>query len=835
MFKQLFIFSLLSIAIIGCSSGSSDNNADPVVSKQFAYLSTYPIDTQYRWYYNDSTTAVRFDNAPAIGGYQTFSRVHPTGAKEYFSTTASDLMYLGVYIPNATVVGNGTYSANVTFNEPLTYFSTQWSPGYQVTINGNGKVNISPTYGTHDMAYSADIYYSGIRQVTVPYGTFQAHYLDYNVVATTTVEGITISLPLHTQLWLVEGIGVVKRIENGVTFELTNTTGLATAMQFGSASGATVLDTPQVVALNGQPVSADQYSVDIEYLSNDSDWLSVNINSDNHYELAVTRSDLPLGNYSARVIVTSSLGVKSVILVSYEIQLPTLTAPNAINMSVGFSSLQSDATQQFVMDHNGVLLDWSISSEANWLSVQKVSNTLENGAVAEIAFLYDQVPLENQTYNTTVSVTYSTEQIEPVTLTIPVTVEVKVPAIEYSSPYLHYNGVSDSVTVRGRNLTGATNGVLRIGAVDVDSFTVKSDIEMQVQLPALANGEYQFILTNSTGDSLMGGRVVVIDKPVYADSIIPLTYAPTTMEYDPERQAIYIVFRDPADGKTRAQQLQLQNGSWVVAELNIDSPRSLTLTAHGEELLIATDSCAVIHVNPVTLETYQPYPAKANCSNAIFGLFRAFDDGQIMVADTNQWPTVMEYPGFTGISYPSIHTPISIISRNRNRMIYAESPTISGAFRRHIYYYDSNKDAFTQFDTVDPEAYYTVQLFAINADGSRFLHRQDVYDETMQYMGSLDLPAEITYTGNAPGVSPDGTTAYFFDNATETIGRYDLTGPTPPFPKIGDDIVLPENSASFIYRMLVSDDGKTAFIITGHRSTPLSAVDEYYFIVKNLQ
>jgi len=61
-----------------------------------------------------------------------------------------------------------------------------------------------------------------MESVTVPYGTFNAIHVSFNLTVSTVVEGVTFTVPWVGDVWFAKGIGIVKRSENGVTFNLTN-------------------------------------------------------------------------------------------------------------------------------------------------------------------------------------------------------------------------------------------------------------------------------------------------------------------------------------------------------------------------------------------------------------------------------------------------------------------------------------------------------------------------------------------------------------------------------------------------------------------------------------
>lgn len=151
--------------------------------------------------------------------------LHPTGGKEYYYIDESSIALQGLYSPQGFASGVEDFTADLVFSEPLTLWEEGQSTGQSHQINTSGSVIISPTYGTRSASIEGSSSFLGMEEVIVPYGTFTALHTSYELTVSIEIEGFEFEIDYYGEFWLVEGLGVVKRISNGITFELESYTG----------------------------------------------------------------------------------------------------------------------------------------------------------------------------------------------------------------------------------------------------------------------------------------------------------------------------------------------------------------------------------------------------------------------------------------------------------------------------------------------------------------------------------------------------------------------------------------------------------------------------------
>ncbi len=575
------------------------------------------------------------------------------------------------------------------------------------------------------------------------------------------------------------------------------------------------------------------WSASVRYAST-SGWLSTSPTSGTGMPatLSVEPSALSAGTYSAEVVITYNVGAMTgelAIPVTYVVDPIRLEAPASALFSIDLGSSASDTQQTVNISTNAAQsLDWSAMSSASWLTLSPGSgNTSTQNQLTLSLDLGELRTLASGTYNSTVTVSTTYPGVPDVDIAVELIIDTA--SIDFVSPYVLYENQPRLVTLKGSGLLQAAGLPMEIGSTSIPSFTIVDDSEINIEIPALAAGEYSFHLVDDLGIAPTSGRLLVKPAPEYSDAIVPIHGRPESIEYDPERDAFFAVLWDLDYGMDFvAQRIRFDGTQWTVVDLSVQKPLAVGLTVDGSELLVTTENCEVVHVDPDTLAIKSTSTYPETCYIERFGMVNSFDDGQILVADTNQWPTAWEYPSFTNFSVPSVHNPISIRTRNRNAMLWAESPTISAP--RSIHYYSSKTDSFTQFAVQDSDTYFTPYNLAISDNGNRLIHTIDVYDANQNHIGGLD---GVTYSSlDRVGITPDGSRAVRFSYDTKNLSIFDLSSDAGPFPQLGGDLALPSGTFDSAFKVELSHDGSAAFVF-GYKAVS-QTTNEYKFSVTPL-
>jgi hypothetical protein len=674
--------------------------------------------------------------------------------------------------------------------------SSSWSTNITYQGSTTGWLATSPTSGSGSSASLS------VSANALPAGT-------YNASVVLSAGATSVSIP--------------------VTYTVSSSvTASPNSLMFNAEEGSAPLG--KTVDISGLNTA---WSASVRY-NNASGWISVSPTSGSTMPatLTVDTSDLAAGSYSAEVVITYNVGTMTgelAIPVTYVVDPIRLEAPANVNFNIDLGSNADDALQIVTVSTNSTQnLSWSATSNADWLSLSPSSGDTDTQNQLTLSLdLGILQTLESNIYDSTVTITTDLPGVSDVQIAVQLVLDVA--SIDFITPYVLYENQPRTVTLKGSGLLQAAGRSIEVGSTTVSKFTITDDGEISIDIPGLPAGEYGFHIVDDLGIAPTSGRLHVKTAPQYQDAIVSIAGRPESIEYDPERDAFFAVFRSLNFGSDYVlQRIRFDGTQWIVNSLNVHKPLAVGLTVDGAELLVTTGDCELVHVDPDTLAIKSTNAYSGSCSIDRFEMVNSFDDGQILLADTNQWPNMWEYPTFATFFAPSIHNPISLRSRNRNAMLWAERPTISGP--RDIYIYSSKTDTFTEFEVQDSDTYFLPYNLAINDDGKRLIHQFDVYDENQAYIGSL---SGLTYNGlDRIGISPDGSRALRFSHDSKNLSIFDLSSGVGPYPQIGSEITLPADTFDSVFNVEISHDGSTAFVF-GYKGVTQST-NEYKLSVTPL-
>jgi hypothetical protein len=520
--------------------------------------------------------------------------------------------------------------------------------------------------------------------------------------------------------------------------------------------------------------------------------------------------DLP-GTYRYRLVVSGRGGLATDIV--------TITAEPVLSSSIGGfiivpNSTTASTTMQLPIrvhqNYTGAPLSLTISSDTDWLTIDTPNVTTATSNVIARLDLDELETLANGTYQAVVRIAPAGYAEWSGTVVL----NLQLPSVQRVSPYVVYTGQQTTANLLGDQLHLAA-GRLYVNNVQVTGLARESSSKARAELPALTAGEYTVTATNALGIERQSARLIVRDPPAHPDGEVTLPGRAYSLEYDPERDVFYGVFY--TDGGTYvARRFHRQaDATWQFDVISVPNPRALTLTLGGERLLVTSNNCTVYELDPVTLQTLTS-AAKSYCYYEDMGLIAAMTDGQVLVANTNQWSSVWLYPGFNQQYQllPSIHSPIGVVSHDRSRMLWAEGPSISGP--RELYVLDmlggaaSSAPSWSGVGINDSSTYFLRSNLAISGDGLRFMHREDVYNEFYTYVGSLQ---GISGPGLTPALSRRGTRAAVYNDLTDELSLFDVSTGTS-FPALnligtfGEEVTplqlgyYPDDAAVFLLGMV---------------------------------
>jgi hypothetical protein len=483
-----------------------------------------------------------------------------------------------------------------------------------------------------------------------------------------------------------------------------------------------------------------------------------------------------------------------------------LSSDMTVDASTTQATAQRSGTVTVSNYYSGAPIGLSVSTNVAWLNVvSSPANTGSSDSVI-VGIVPAQIALlANGTH--TAQVTVTPAGFSPRTATI--ALNLQLPEVQHVTPYVAYQGAEAPVTLYGSALQHTVGGTLLVDGAEVQGFSDSIENRARITLPALTVGEHELRVRNNLGIERSSARFVVRPAPTYPDGEVDILGRIESLEYDAERDAFYVVswnlnYSQDFD----AYRLRYDGTQWQRDAIPVTDPMAVSLNVDGTRLYVTKADCGVVELDPATFAVLQTRTAPY-CSYEFYGMVHGLADGRIFVGDTNQWPTVYNYPAFTVASYQfgDLYSPIDLLNGTRERLLWAESPSISGP--HELYIYDVATSSFQEVAIHDPETYFLSWYLGISGNGQRVMHGADVYDGG-QYIGTLQdmLPLRPN-----PALTWDGSRAVVFNTNTNTLSVFDLTS-GPNFPLVTNVMTPPDTiGTANVLRLLPNDSVAFLFSI----------------------
>jgi hypothetical protein len=531
--------------------------------------------------------------------------------------------------------------------------------------------------------------------------------------------------------------------------------------------------------------------------------------------------DLP-GTYEIRLTASDAGGTNSdTVRVNADALLKfTGGAAFQIDLDSGPGDDSGELTLRTSPHHRGAPVAFTVTSSANWLvatssAASKVQLQLSHEAIAG-------GPNGEQTAQ--VTATPSGGQSPAI---VAVTLDVALPLVRTLMPYVAYTQRPQPVTLYGDALSQTEGRTFNVGGRQMRIESATSE-RANAELPPLPDGTYTVSIENPLGIERHMGRVVVRSLPGYEDADVSLSGPVRSVEYDAERDAFYVVLAE--SGGLAAKRIGRALGTWHVEPINVSAPRAVALAADGTQLLVTADGCAVHHVDPVSLATLQSSTKPSCGGDERLGAVAVLADGRVLIADDLAASGVWDYPAFTASQIlPSAMNPLALVNYARNRLLWAEQPEIAGEWKLHRF--SVGMESAREVSPHSSPGYLRSNL-AVSGTGTRALHRTDLYDGQMGYLGTLEgfaNPQEMV-----PGLDHRGTRAVVLDTTTDAMIVYDINRPGPTYPRAYDPIPLANDLWPNDGVVIVPPADSVAFAFTTTALDPAQNQYAYRLYVRRL-
>jgi hypothetical protein len=518
------------------------------------------------------------------------------------------------------------------------------------------------------------------------------------------------------------------------------------------------------------------------------------------------------GYYGATITVAAQAGgTTASVPVSLNLALqPALTAPATVSWTIGAASTTADLARAAMVSTNlGEAFKghgaWHATTPAAWLQVTPSSAT-DGGnltlAVAQSAL----AGLANGAQAATVTLTADDARVA--SAKVQANVQIALPDVAHVAPYTTWVGRAPDVILRGSGFGASGTLPVLFGTGSVTG-TVVSDTELHATAPTqAAAGRVPVSIGNALGVARQASELVVLAAPGYTSYQTSLTTSPQRMILDPERQAVLL-----GGAGAEVRRIAFANGAWSQDAFSAPTVTGGYLTADGKTLFVTSgntgsSSQVFYEVDPATLQIrkqagYSSYYAR-------YDLAAGFNDGRLLVIDSEQWANTIWYPSLANGLYVDAHNPFILVTRDRSRMIVADDGT-SGISSYDVADVQMTKRAITQRPWYGRD-------WSVSGDGGRLAIDASVYDRSFNFLGTVSLPEPGV---GAVAVSPDGATLYTLAQTQDTptspwywVFRRTGIGGAPPYTADATRLSISIGATESPVAMAVSEDGSTLFLLT---------------------
>ena len=559
-------------------------------------------------------------------------------------------------------------------------------------------------------------------------------------------------------------------------------------------------------------------------LSSDKSWLTFDQTAGEgaaNVSFNVNSSALGLGVHTANISVTNANTGEILILpVTVTVNAPQLVlSPQALTFSVDGQTTNAQLSQiATVTDELGsadVLrgVSWHIESiNAPWVaSVSPSSGNSSSATQFTVTLDTSELSvLADGDHSGSVTIGYTTEDMQTHTMTMPLSLHMSMPRVQWVAPHVVYAGQQFEIILRGSGFSSAAGLPVYFGSDAVSDVARVSDTEIRVTYPALPAGETPVRVSNSLGLEIGAARLVVKDASPLPAATLSSSNQIDKVLFDNERQILYGI----ASQAQEIDRVALQNGVWsYLPPIPVDSVQDAALSTDGATLVIVSGNSVVngSGIYELDLAGHSEVPVK------LLG-----HDGYLShVAVTNHNLAIVT--SLDGDSYRYVVGSGSFIP-NPHPQGWFFLPQISASEdgRRVVILQNGQTPPVSEFNaSVDALNTTTADGYshpALSRNAEKLLLGTFVYDREYRFLGYIGR-SNYYSDGYSSRISPDGGRAfvYEFDNllTPQDIAVYDLTkspGSDGHFPILKTIPVSPTLSNKNMVQIAISGDGLTMFL-----------------------
>lgn len=566
--------------------------------------------------------------------------------------------------------------------------------------------------------------------------------------------------------------------------------------------------------------------VEISYAQG-SGWLTVK-GVNGQLQAVANAAGLTAGKYTAAITVYGLNSLKYQIPVSLTVT-PGFTAPSQLSLQIGGSTANTDAAQSIMGTFSAASsIAWTVTSSQPWLVVETSSGTGTSNTVrAHVDSTLAAAFPNNSTQQATLTI--SAVDGSFTTVTIPVSITVKLPAITGSAPFHVFAGETETITLMGSNLDQLDLASLTMGGGAVVNPKVVNSNAVSFQVPAnLATGLHAIAAS---------GRVLqTISIPVITSAgshnLQFLSNASST-ESDLARRLVFDDGRNDlyASNYNGVARYHYDSGAWTRTWLSIpDSVYAIALSPDRTTLVAAASSSLhLIDVQTFKITSSITYPVSPYNGSALSLESRyatiAFAPGGTLLLSVFLAPAFdMQSKTFSSTASGTSSTGALSLNQFGNQLFSNRSVGVSTTYHTWVHW----KAGETAFSTVKTKYNCNANTVSVSRFAEVVSCGSNFYSSAGALIGTI--PYDY-YNGSGYTIAaPDGSTAYSIRNygfisAYQFANGFKKTGSFTDISRLYNPGYWDYDLYGILNDALISQNGTTLFIAlpTGIYVIPVSS------------
>jgi hypothetical protein len=397
----------------------------------------------------------------------------------------------------------------------------------------------------------------------------------------------------------------------------------------------------------------------------------------------------------------------------------------------------------------------------------------------------------------------------PITMYVPVTVDVRLPRAGSANPYALTSGAPHTISIIGEDLREEDIQRIRLDGQPLPAGASSSRLsnkELQITLPALTAGFHPIAFNNALGLARSAASLAVYAPASPGAGQMVETGVRRKLIYDKIRNRLYAVDR----AESQLERYRWNGTSWVsVGPVALPSLRDAVMMRDGRRLLVsAAGGTFTIDLSSDTaLATPATDPVYAACSNVLANSVAVTEAGTAFASSfgascTNfYYSSVFEYDLLASAPQTLMRSPyvgsevLAVSAANMQSTPDGRYVVIASTADSGGYYHLLDMRTRSDIDSGEWGKYGVYYYYALNISdaGTKILINNDlVRDSAGTTLGHLRA-------NQTAQLSADGQRAYTYVDGPGGTGHVEVLDLSQPvgiagvFPKLSADITVPSD------------------------------------------